>query len=171
MHMARLPNGAVRMEGNRQNGPALSWASLTSAGVLLVGVLALAGTLVQNQINTVAQALQSERQDRKDSEKNTHDLLQAEIDRRLGDLAKRIDAVQEEQVRRRGEFMTTRIFQEFEKRVNDIKDQVKTIETTRPTTGELQAIGTSNKDQITKLETRVGSLEDNLRSVGRTPSR
>jgi hypothetical protein len=152
-----------------RNGPALSWASITSAGVLLVGVLALAGTLVQNQINTVALTLQAEKQDRKDSEKQLHDLLQAELDRRLSDLSKRIDAVQDEQVRRRGEFITAHIFQEFEKRVNDIKDQVKTLEATRPTTGELQAIGSSNKDQITKLETRVGSLEDNLRSVGRTP--
>jgi multidrug efflux pump subunit AcrB len=155
-----------------KNGPgALSWGTLTSAGVLLVGVLALAGTLVQNQINTVALTLQAEKQDRKDSEKQLHDLLQAELDRRLSDLSKRIDAVQDEQVRRRGEFITIHIFAEFEKRVNDIKDQVKTLEATRPTTGELQAIGSSNKDQITKLETRVGSLEDNLRSVARTPRR
>lgn len=153
------------------NGPAISWGGLTSAGVLLVGVLALAGTLVQNQINTVALALQAEKQDRKESEKQMHDLLQAEIDRRLGELGKRIDAVQEEQVRRRTEFITIRIFAEFEKRVNDIKDQVKTLEATRPTTGELQAIGNANKDQITKLEARVGSLEDNLRATPRMPSR
>jgi uncharacterized coiled-coil protein SlyX len=108
---------------------------------------------------------------RKDSEKQIHDLLQAQIDRRLGELEKRIDAVQDEQVRRRSEFVTVRIFAEFEKRVNDIKDQVKTLETTRPTTGELQAIGTANKDQITKLETRVGSLEDNLRATVRAPNR
>jgi hypothetical protein len=169
--MARLPNGMARMEGNKQNGPTLSWASLTSASVLLVGILTLAGALVQNQINTVTLTIQAEKQDRKDAEKQVLDLLQAEIDRRLGDLAKRIDAIQEEQIRRRSEFITAGIFGEFEKRLNDIKDQVKTLEATRPTTGELQAIGTSNKDQITKLETRVGSLEDNLRSVGRTPSR
>jgi hypothetical protein len=149
----------------------MSWGTITSAGVLLVAVLALAGSLVQNQINTVALTLQAEKQDRKDSEKNTHDLLQAEIDRRLGDLARRIESIQEEQVRRRSEFITLRIFQEFEKRVTDIKESVKTLEATRPTTGELQAIGTANKDQITKLETRVGSLEDNLRAVGRAPNR
>lgn len=154
-----------------QNGPAFSWGTITSAGVLLVAVLALAGSLVQNQINTVSLTLQAEKQDRKDAEKQSIDLLQAEIDRRLKDLSKRIDQVQEEQIRWRSELVAAKVFVEFEKRVNDIKDQVRTLETTRPTTGELQAIGNANKDQITKLEARVGSLEDNLRATPRTPSR
>jgi len=56
---------------------------------------------------------------------------------------------------------------EFAKRLDQLADgiaeQVKTIEMTRPTTGELQAVGNANKEQISKLEARVGSLEDNLR--------
>lgn len=44
-----------------------------------------------------------------------------------------------------------------------LREQIKTIEETRPTTGVLEAVGNSAAAQITKLEDRVRSLEDNLR--------
>lgn len=106
---------------------------------------------------------------------NAKDLLtylQAQIDRREADglrrdeqSIKRSDVIQAELDRRRSEFVTTREFIEFEKLVSAFRDQIKVLETTRPTTGELQAIGNGNRDQITKLEERVRSLEDNLRRI------
>jgi hypothetical protein len=56
---------------------------------------------------------------------------------------------------------------EFVKRLDrelgTIAEQLKIIETTRPTTGELQSIGISVKEQLSEIKERVRSLEDNLR--------
>lgn len=56
---------------------------------------------------------------------------------------------------------------EFEKRLDDeivvIKEQLRVIEATRPTTGELQSNASATRDQISEIKERVRSLEDNLR--------
>jgi hypothetical protein len=61
--------------------------------------------------------------------------------------------------------MSVREFTQFQTLISQLRDQIKVIETTRPTTGELQQIGTAAKDQAAKLEERVRSLEDNLRPL------
>ena len=56
---------------------------------------------------------------------------------------------------------------EFVKRLDgtlaEIRDQLKILETTRPTTGELQSVGVITKEQLAEIKARVQSLEDNLR--------
>lgn len=44
-----------------------------------------------------------------------------------------------------------------------IRDQLRVIETTRPTTGELQAVATAGARDLAEIKERVRSLEDNLR--------
>jgi hypothetical protein len=46
-----------------------------------------------------------------------------------------------------------------------IQNQLKVIETTRPTTGELQAVATGTARDLAEIKDRLRSLEDNLRRV------
>jgi phosphatidylserine/phosphatidylglycerophosphate/cardiolipin synthase-like enzyme len=98
-----------------------------------------------------------------DISRERRDLLQQQIDRRDGDLARRITEITRELAERRSEFVSLREFAQFQILISQLRDQIRVIETTRPTTGELQQIGTAAKDQATKLEERVRSLENNLR--------
>jgi hypothetical protein len=76
-------------------------------------------------------------------------------------LVKRIETLEAGLVRRQehAEFS-----KRLDEKVNVVQGQIRTLEETRPTTGELQAIGDANKEQITKLEDRVGKLEDRGRN-------
>lgn len=98
-----------------------------------------------------------------DISKERRDLLQEQINRRDGELARRIEEITREFAGRRAEFVTAREFAQFQILISQLRDQIKVIETTRPTTGELQQIGNAAKDLAAKLEERVRSLEDNLR--------
>jgi hypothetical protein len=58
---------------------------------------------------------------------------------------------------------------EFGRRIDGkfstIEAQLRVLEETRPTTGELEAVATGNAAQITKLEDRVGKLESAKRAT------
>lgn len=104
-------------------------------------------------------------------------LFQDQIDRRENDAlrrdqdaVKRADTIQAELDRRRNEFVTTREFIEFGKLIDTMRNQIRVLESTRPTAGELKAVTEANGNQITKIEDRVKSLEDNLRRIIPAPT-
>jgi uncharacterized protein HemX len=74
----------------------------------------------------------------------------------------------------RSDFVGRDEHREFVKRldgdITQIQQQLLRIETTRPTTGELKQLGDSAAEQARKLDDRVRSLEDYLRTVRPIPS-
>lgn len=127
--------------------PELSWYNI----IVTVGVLfAAAGagwTLFQTQFSSMERQFQS-------SDKN---------------LLERIVDLKEMAERNRDETIHIREHNELVKRVDTeiatINDRLKILETTRPTTGELQGIAAASGRDITDLKDRIRSLEDNLRKV------
>jgi archaellum component FlaC len=57
----------------------------------------------------------------------------------------------------------TELVKRIDGQLNELQERLKIIETTRPTTGELQGISTGTKEQLSEIKSRVQSLEDNLR--------
>lgn len=90
--------------------------------------------------------------------KERDDELQQQLDRRIPELERIVLYLRDQLERTRENYTPLR-------ELLHIEQEIKVIEQTRPTTGELQAIGNGNREQITKLEERVRSLEDNLRRV------
>lgn len=163
--------------------PQLTWANIISTlvlGSLLMGAgwtvmltlltaererTSLINTFNEKEISRVSKYEQEKANALADFNKERRDLLQQQIDRRESEINRRLVEITGELVARRSEFISIREFSQFQVLISQLRDQIKIIEQTRPTTGELQAVGNGNKDQITKLEDRVRSLEDNLRTL------
>jgi hypothetical protein len=77
-------------------------------------------------------------------------------------IQKEIDLINQQ----RYSFLEQNEFGQFEKRQQDLisqlNDRVRTLEQTRPTTGELQASSGGNTAEINKLESRLHDLEQRL---------
>lgn len=98
------------------------------------------------------------------------DRRQAETLRRDEEFSKRISSIQNEINERFKDTVGAQTFAEFTKSITTVREQIKTLETTRPTIGELQAVASLTKDQLARLEERVRSLEDNLRRIQPIPT-
>jgi hypothetical protein len=128
------------------NGPQLTWINVITTIAVILTMAGGGWLLMQN-------ALVSENQQRRDS---TAALLE-QI--RINDTAI---------ARLRDSTIQTAEFLEFKKHVYDdiqlMRDQIKVMEATRPTTGELQTANNNSLSQISDLNERVRSLEDYLRT-------
>lgn len=87
----------------------------------------------------------------------------------IGDVKRDLDTLTREVVNRHEH-------EEFVKRLDGeikiVKEQLRVLEATRPTTGELQQVGTATDRQILEIKERVRSLEDYMRRPqnNQTPS-
>jgi hypothetical protein len=175
-HGNPMGRGANGYNGKNGGSPQLTWANIISTlvfGAILIGafwtvMLTLMSSerernnLISSYHSKEIELLTTARKEREafieSVNRERRDLLQQQIDRREFEINRRlVDLATEQQ-----KFVTEREFVQA-------RDQIKVIEQTRPTTGELQAVGNANKDQITKLEERIRSLEENLRP-GRRPA-
>jgi len=86
-------------------------------------------------------------------------LIQAQIDRRAADMDRDIKGIKATEV-------TQAEFKQFEAsifgQIDTLRRQLSIIETTRPTTGELQAANKNAVDTTARLEDRVRYLEQYL---------
>lgn len=126
------------MANSTANGPPqLTWANIT-ASILVLSVLA-AGAWAITQIQY-----------------GHHD---KDI-KRIEDDITRIDA---ELLLRRTQFPTQAEFQQYEKRMDNVisetQARLRSLEQTRPTTGELQGIAKSSDTQINRILDRLDRLD------------
>jgi len=95
--------------------------------------------------------------------------IDRQIDTTTRSFSKRLDELQREEERIRNESIHRNESNEFTKRmdheVSTINERIKIIEATRPTVGELQAIGTSTTRELLEIKERIKSLEENLRKL------
>ena len=78
-------------------------------------------------------------------------------------LSKRVDVISERQQSNVSRAEHTEFVKRLDSELAQIRDQLRIIETTRPTTGELQGVGLTTKEQLAEIKDRLRSLEDNLR--------
>lgn len=76
---------------------------------------------------------------------------------------KRVDVIGERQQTNVNRLEHTEFVKRLDSELAQIRDQLRIIETTRPTTGELQGVGLTTKEQLAEIKDRLRSLEDNLR--------
>jgi hypothetical protein len=181
--MAPGANGGYERNGNGRGAPTLTWANIISTlafGAIMIGafwtvMLTLLAaerertnliTSFHEQEIKVAAATEKERTVLIASfNKERFDALQAQIDRREHELNRRIIDITAETAAHRVDFLSVREFSQYKVLIDQLRDQIKVIETTRPTTGELQAVAKATTEAADKIEQRVRSLEDNLRAI------
>jgi hypothetical protein len=157
------------------NGPQLSYATVISSlafGTTLIGGIWVLG---QSQIGNVVQRMDVEHKHFTEQ----LNLLREETQRRETELRAyndRQDTIREAEIKvihdeldkRRDVFVNIREYIEFKQRMlsdlDIIKGQLKVLETTRPTTGELQATTAVLRDRIDKLNQALTSQEEWIRS-------
>jgi len=81
------------------------------------------------------------------------------------DMDIRINKINDELSRRTEIFVTHNELRRVDDLIAVVRDQLRVIETTRPTTGELQSASTSANLQIAEVKLRLQSLEDYLRTA------
>jgi hypothetical protein len=133
----------------------VSWTTVISAGAFMAVLIGGGWTVFQTQFSSQAAQINENKQLIEQSVR----LLQAQIDRRVGELERRDDALT-------AKALTQAEFKQFEANVlaqiEGLRRQIAILEQTRPTTGELQAANRSSQDTAARLEERVRSLEQYL---------
>jgi len=172
------------------NGHIVNWTAIASATGLLVIIVGAFWALAFGPIQEKFLVLQQRDNDLRDQTKQVTSERKAEIDEIRRELERRRDGVfvstiefkQVEKMVDAHQKATVDNFKsirenyisksEFELYRANIRSQLETItlllsriETTRPTTGELQAVTAGNKEIAVQLETRVRSLEDYIRAI------
>jgi hypothetical protein len=89
-----------------------------------------------------------------------HEFISVE---QMGELSKRIDAYIATPYLPKSEFMTVEVERKI--LIEQLLSRLDRLESTRPTTGELQAVAGSNTTLVNRLDDRVRSLEDYVRSA------
>lgn len=104
-----------------------------------------------------------------DSAKQVDERLAAELSRRETEIKSQLKVIQDELDRRRHDFLSEKEFTQFQGRIIAelvvIKEQLKVLEQTRPTTGELQATSQALRDRIDKLYIQITSIDEYLRAA------
>ena len=93
------------------------------------------------------------------------------IQDKFSDFGRRVNSLEDNSIKfrdildaRRHEFVTQEEFKQFENLLNLITKRLDNLESTRPTTGELQATARGAETLGSKLEDRIRSLENYNRS-------
>lgn len=121
--------------------PQLSWGNSVALGGLVLSLLGGVWVIMSNQNSMLGKELNAVRVD-----------LKAERDFRRTEIRELHNSVPS-----REEFKENQ--NRIDERLKLIQDQLIRLEATRPTTGELRAIGQSSEELARKLEERVRDLE------------
>ncbi len=131
--------------GGLNGAPQITWVNIIATLGLIATLGGGAWLLFQNQFSNIQSEMRSADnallQDIKDNQTELNRLRENTLSRNEHvEYVKRVDS-----------------------ELKEIKDRLALIESTRPTTGELQSIGSGTRDSINEIKDRVRSLEDNLR--------
>ena len=133
------------MTNSKGAPPQLTWTNL----IITLAVILTAGggawSLFQSQFSSIQREFAAN---------------VAAINSNIGELDKRIERNRESNI---GRVEHTEFVKRMDQELAAINRQISIIESTRPTTGELSAVGTNNKEQLAEIKERIRSLEDNLR--------
>ena len=119
------------------SGINVQWSSVAAIGVLMATIVGGSWTLIQSQFNAANQK---------------EDLRHSDVDRRLNELRQSIARVEREIDKEKYDFMRNDTFMQFQQRFDQMQKQLTIIESTRPTTGELQAVSRSLEKRIEMME-------------------
>jgi hypothetical protein len=128
-----------------QTVPQLTWANIITTIAVILTMFAGAWMLFQSQFANL---------------KEEFSAADASQVRQIADLRKILKDHMDNSVLRPEH---TEFVKRLDGEISAMREQLKILETTRPTTGELQGIGLTTKEQLTEIKARVQSLEDNLR--------
>ncbi len=87
------------------------------------------------------------------------DQMRADMLRIQIELSTEIRRIDSELLLRRDVFVGQPEFKQVVNRLETLGNRLQVIESTRPTTGELSAVGSSTKDSLSVLESRIRALE------------
>lgn len=149
------------------------WQSAVAFGSLLFIAIGTVTTVFQTQLSASKEqaqlqdaALASRLELIRRTNQESDARLSGELGRRENEIKAQIKAIQDELDRRRVEFVTQREFKQFQARaiadLLTIKEQLRVLEQTRPTTGELSAISKIVAEQTIRLDERLRQVEQNM---------
>lgn len=123
----------------RDGGVTLQWSSIAAIGVLMATIIGGSWTLVQSQFNASTAR---------------EDLRHSDTNRRLDEFRDGFRRVDREIDRHAGHFIRIEEFRQFQMRLEQMQKQLSVLESTRPTTGELQAVSRSLEKRIEMIESK-----------------
>lgn len=149
-------------------GVAVAIATIGSMGTALWAISQTQMSSLKELVAAQTSSLSERLKIVQDAEASNDARLGAELSRRETEIKSQMKGIQDELNIRRKEFLNEREFVQFEGRIIAelaiMKDQLRTLEQTRPTTGELQATTTALRDRIDKLYSQVTSIDEYLRA-------
>lgn len=136
----------MQYKPGRNGGPQITWVNIIATLALLATVAGGAWLLFQQQFTNIEQQTRQA----------------------VADLSSQIRETRTESERLRDRAILRDEHKEFVKRMDDslveLSKRLQVIETTRPTTGELQSSTQSIKDQISEIKDRLRFLEQSPRT-------
>lgn len=150
-------------------GVAVAIATIGSMGTALWAISQTQMASLKELVAAQTSSLNERLKIVQDAEASTDARLAAELSRRETEIKSQMKAIQDELDIRRREFLNEKEFTQFQGRIiaelSIIKDQLKVLEQTRPTTGELQATNSALRDRIDRLYAQIGSIDEYLRAA------
>lgn len=149
------------------NGASISWQNIIATLAFAVTIAFAGWSLFQTQFSAMSTTIN----ENKLASERMISSNKREIERTESELKGELQFIRTLLLERRKEFVGQPEFGQQSKATGDrferIDRQLQILESTRPTTGELQATGRSLDGLINKLEDRVRAMEDYIRGAPR----
>lgn len=143
----------------------ISWPSLVSTLGLALALVGGFWGITQTQFSSMYGLIQ----ENKASQERILQAVRADSLRNDTELKAELQFLRQQFISRRPEFVGQPEFHQFQKAITDrlerIDKQLQSIESTRPTTGELQNTARALDSQVNRVEERVRVIEQYIRGV------
>lgn len=172
------------MASSQPTAPAASFSWTNLAAFAMVFVVSLGGgwKLVNQELSSQDRAQRASVEALKHSVEMASKSLEEQealrhkyVDDRLARLTVLIDEINRELTARRSEFLNQDEFRQFSSRFESVREELKLLQSARPTTGELQGLVKALEERINRQSDRIRALEamieERRRSNLTTPSR